>query len=106
MDTVALVAELVPIAESLITLISKIKAQTPDAWPETSAAFAAAEKAWAEARAKLPPAESVSATPAPPPAESLTTATPETVPEPIAPVGGLSSAQQIAAGLPPAHYVM
>jgi len=91
------IAELLPIAESLFSLIDKIKTQAPDAWASVSSEYTQAAQAWENAKL------SVEQTPAP---TANPTPAPDKIPTPdAAPSGhGLTTAEQVAAGLPPANY--
>lgn len=58
-DVAAIVAELLPVATELVTVIEKIRAQSPDAWAAVSAQYGDAVAAWDAAKNATPPAPAV-----------------------------------------------
>lgn len=100
MNVADLVAELLPIAESLFVLIDKIKTDAPDAWASVGQEYVAAVGAWKDAKALVPPTDTASVTTFTPeptienPSNSLSAPEPHT----------LTTVEQIALGLPPANY--
>lgn len=97
-----LIAELLPIAESLFALIDKIKTDAPDAWASVSAEYVQAAQAWKDAKLAATP-EPLHASIAPQPEPS--TSEPETPPQqPTAAPHTLTTAEQVAAGIAPANY--
>lgn len=100
MNIESLIAELLPIAESLFSLIDKIKTDAPDAWASVSQEYVQAAQAWSDAKlaaitAPVPLAESIA------PAAAFVD---ETAPGGTVDPHTLTTAQQVAAGLPPANY--
>lgn len=108
MNVTDLIAELLPIAESLFVLIDKIKTDAPDAWASVGQEYVAAVQAWKDAKTLVPPTDTASVptfTPEPPtvsPPLDATIPTGATVT--TQPIHTLTTAEQTALGLPPAHY--
>lgn len=109
----AIVADLLPIAESLFGVIDKIRTQAPDAWEAVSAEYVAAVSKWDAVKSsmQIPEVRAQGLPPQlPPDAGAHATANEElanrledeshTPPSPV----GLSSAQQAERGMPLAHY--
>lgn len=100
MNVSDLIAELLPIAESLFSLIDKIKTDAPDAWASVSQEYVQATQAWSNSKLVAPPAPSPESL-----AGSIEPQDPTpSVPTPVAGAHTLTTAQQVAAGLPPANY--
>lgn len=97
MNAGELIAELLPIAESLFVLIEKIKTDAPDAWAAVGDEYKQAEQAWRASRTPPTHADTVAVAAPPGTTEPVAIAT---SPEPHT----LSTAEQTAAGLPPANY--
>lgn len=102
MNVSDLIAELLPIAESLFSLIDKIKTDAPDAWASVSQEYVQAAQAWKNAKpaASPEPLQASIAQQPQPPASEPEASQPSLEPTPHT----MTTAQQVAAGIAPANY--
>lgn len=81
-DVATLVGELLPLATSLVSIIEKIRTDSPDAWAQVTAQYGDAVKAWQEAKPGIVPA---------PDPQAIATATSEIVEDIVEPADPVES---------------